>query len=283
MASSGATLRIALLHMKLKLLVKRANLDRARRLLREAVSKNTEGIHVVVLPAYVNIGAFHLFYSENRAKNIVKHQAERIPGPTTEYLSKVAIENGVYIVGGPIIERAGPRIFLTMFIIAPNGEIVGKYRKLVLTEREKSYGVSAGREVLTLNQLPRKLGVMTEDDLLAPEVARSLILYGATGIITTLGFSQDPELLRKLLLVRSIENRVPILALGGIVEHGTERYEVPSIIVDPEQRRIAEEHEGEEKPLIVEMRINPSTNNDPENMRMTEFLCKVLREVKISK
>ncbi len=283
MASSGATLRIALLHMKLKLLVKRANLDRARRLLREAVSKNTEGIHVAVLPAYVNIGAFHLFYSESRAKNIVRHQAERIPGPTTEYLSKIAIENGVYIIGGPIIERAGPRIFLTMFVIAPNGDIVGKYRKLVLAKREKSYGVSAGREVLTINQLPRRLGIMAEDDLLAPEVARSLILYGATGIITTLGFSQDVELLKNLLLVRSIENNVPILALGGIVEHGTEKFEVPSIIVDPEQKKIADIHEGEEKPLIVEMRVNPGIHNDPGHMRMTEFLCRVLREIKISK
>ncbi|AEM38524.1 Nitrilase/cyanide hydratase and apolipoprotein N-acyltransferase [Pyrolobus fumarii 1A] len=288
MASDGKTLRIALLHMKLKLLVKRTNLDRARKLLREAVSRNSGGIHVAVLPAFVNIGAFYLYYPEARAKNIVKHQAERIPGPTTEYLSKVAIENGVYIIGGPIIERAGPRIFMTTFVLAPNGEIIYKYRKLVLNEREKSYGISSGREVVTLEQLPRRIGVMSEDDLLAPEVARSLVLQGSTAIVLTLSFSQPINLVKNLLLARSIENHVPILALGGIVEHATERKEVPTIIVDPEQGTIAEEHSGEEKPLIVEMRVdkalNPGTStNNNDNMRMAELLCRVLRELKMSR
>ncbi len=277
MASSG-TIRVALLHMRLKLLVKRSNLDRVRKLLRQVTERNG-GVHVAVLPAFVNIGAFHVFYPEQRARNIVKHQAERIPGPTTEYLGKVAVENGVFIIGGPIIERAGPRIFLTTFVISPNGDVIGKYRKLVINEREKSFGITGGKDVLTVEQLGRKMGVMAEDDLLVPEVARSLILRGATAITVTLSFSLDINTVKNLLVTRTLENRVPIFALGGIVEHGNEAKEVPTIIVDPEQGGIVDEHSGEEKPLIIEMKASSSTGpNHEEVLRMTNLLCKVLRD-----
>ena len=278
--SQSRTLRIALLHMKLKLLVKRSNLDRVRKLIRQVVDKNG-GIHVAVLPAFVNIGAFYLFYPEQRAANIVKHQAERIPGPTTEYLGKVAVENSVFIVGGPIIERAGPRIFLTTFVISPTGDIIGKYRKLVVNEREKSLGITGGKDVVIVDQLERKVGIMTEDDFLAPEIARSLVLKGATVITATLNFSLDAHILETLLVTRSLENWVPIFALGGIVEHNNEVREAPTIIVDPEQGGITEKHYGEEKPVIVEMRMSKDRpGNGDEILRMTNLLCRVLRDLR---
>ena len=277
--SQARTLRIALLHMKLKLLVKRSNLDRVRKLLRQVVDKNG-GVHVAVLPAFVNIGAFYLFYPEQRAANIVKHQAERIPGPTTEYLGKVAVENSIFIVGGPIIERAGPRIFLTTFVISPTGDVIGKYRKLIVNEREKSFGITSGKDVVVVDQLERKIGVMTEDDLLAPEIARSLILKGATVITTTLSFSLDQKMLETLLVTRAVENWVPIFALGGIVEYNNEVREVPTIIVDPEQGGVTDKHYGEEKPLIVEMKMAKDRPDNGDILRMTNLLCKVLRDLR---
>ena len=277
--SQARTLRIALLHMKLKLLVKRSNLDRVRKLLRQVVDKNG-GVHVAVLPAFVNIGAFYLFYPEQRAANIVKHQAERIPGPTTEYLGKVAVENSIFIVGGPIIERAGPRIFLTTFVISPTGDVVAKYRKLVINDREKSLGITSGKDVVVVDQLERKIGVMAEDDLLAPEIARSLVLKGATVITTTLSFSLDQKVLETLLVTRSLENWVPIFALGGIIEYNNEVREAPTIIVDPEQGGVTDRHYGEEKPLIVEMRVSKDKPDNGDILRMTNLLCKVLRDLR---
>ncbi len=277
--SQARTLRIALLHMKLKLLVKRSNLDRVRKLLRQVIDKNG-GVHVAVLPAFVNIGAFYLFYPEQRAANIVKHQAERIPGPTTEYLGKVALENSIFIVGGPIIERAGPRIFLTTFVISPTGDVIAKYRKLIVNEREKSLGITSGKDVVVVDHLERKIGVMTEDDLLAPEIARSLVLKGATVITTTLSFSLDQRVLETLLVTRSLENWVPIFALGGIVEYNNEVREAPTIIVDPEQGGVTDRHYGEEKPLIVEMRVSKDKPDNGDILRMTNLLCKVLRDLR---
>ncbi len=283
MASRSDTIRVALLHMRLKLLVKRSNLDRVRKLLRD-MRRDGNHVHVAILPAFVNIGAFHVFYPEQRARNIVKHQAERIPGPTTEYLGKVAMENSVYIIGGPIIERAGPRIFLTTFVISPNGDVIAKYRKLVLSEKEKSYGITSGKDIVVVDRLDRRIGVMAEDDLLAPEVARSLLLKGATVLVTTLSFSLGLEKLRNLLLARSIENNVPIFALGGIIEYGQgETRELPTIIVDPEQGGITEEHSGEEKPIIIEMRVDKNSAMDPEEVdRMVSLLCRVHRDNRVS-
>lgn len=56
--------------------------------------------------------------------------AEKIPGPTTERMSRLAQRHGIYIVA-PIYEEAGPNVYFNSApLIAPDGKIVGVTRKI---------------------------------------------------------------------------------------------------------------------------------------------------------
>ena len=277
------TITVALLHMKLKPLAKRSNLEKARKLIKEAALR---GAKLVVLPSYFNIGAFYLHYPPHRTKTIARNQAEKIPGATIEQLSGIALENGVYIVAGPIIERAGPKLFLTTVIIAPNGTIVAKYRKIGVNGLDSELGISPGRQLCIFDRLPRVFGIMAEDDIYFPEIARSLVMMGATALIVSLRHGDDVEKVKLVLRARSIENNVPILAVGGAFETVDKYVEVPTFVVDPNKGVIEELREDVDTYMLVEVVENPENMRDIVQATMmakslSHIYCKIARETVI--
>jgi len=246
---------VALIHMKLKPLARRTNLERARKLVKEAANK---GARLVVLPAFVNIGPFFLYYPRSRNRAITRNQAERIPGSTYEYLSMVALENSVYLIAGPIIERAGPKVFLTTMIIAPNGNLIAKYRKIASNGLDEDLGISPGRGTLVFDDVGRSIGVMAEDDIYYPEVARSLLLEGATALVTALRPGDSVERVKLALMARSMENNVPVMAVGSVFETIDNLIEVPTLVVDPSKGIIEEFSEPKDNYILVEMVEQPN-------------------------
>jgi len=59
-----------------------------------------------------------------------------VPGDATRYLGEVARENGVYLVIG-VIERDGGTLYCTALFFSPEGELLGKHRKLMPTAMER--------------------------------------------------------------------------------------------------------------------------------------------------
>jgi nitrilase len=59
-----------------------------------------------------------------------------VPGPATETLGKMARENAVYLVIG-VIERAVGTLYCTVLFFNPEGELMGKHRKLMPTAAER--------------------------------------------------------------------------------------------------------------------------------------------------
>ncbi len=271
---------VALIHMRLKPLARKTNLERARKLVKEAAMK---GARLVVLPAFVNIGPFFLHYPRNRNKAITRNQAERIPGSTFEYLSMVAIENGVYLIAGPIIERAGPKIFLTTMIISPSGSLMAKYRKIASNGLDEELGISSGRQVVVVDEIGRSMGIMAEDDIFYPEIARSLLLEGATLFVTSLRPGLDTNRIKLMLMSRSVENSVPILAVGSVFETIDNIVEIPTMVVDPNKGIIEEISEPKDTYLLVEVVEQPSNIKDivETSMRaktLSHIYCKVAKE-----
>jgi N-carbamoylputrescine amidase len=119
--------------------------------------------------------------------------AEPIPGPTTDILSKVAQEENVVIIA-PIYEREiHGELYNTAPVIGPNGEIIGKYRKMSipfvtdvmgLTKpmkgMEKFY-FKPGNLGFPIFKTPFgvNIGIMICYDRHFPEAARALALAGA--------------------------------------------------------------------------------------------------------
>ena len=53
-------------------------------------------------------------------------------GGTFRALSLAAKENKVYLIGGSIPERDGAKLYNTCPIFDPNGNLIGKHRKVIL-------------------------------------------------------------------------------------------------------------------------------------------------------
>jgi nitrilase len=59
-----------------------------------------------------------------------------VPGAAVDQLADVARENAIYLVIG-VIERDGGTLYCTVLFFAPNGDYLGKHRKLVPTASER--------------------------------------------------------------------------------------------------------------------------------------------------
>ncbi|HEX4149012.1 MAG TPA: carbon-nitrogen hydrolase family protein, partial [Pirellulales bacterium] len=104
--------------------------------------------------------------------------AEPIPGPATEFFGTLAKKHRMYIVAG-LYERDGRLIYNTAALVGPDGELVGKYRKVTLPRGEIERGLQPGHEYPVFDTRFGKLGIMVCYDGFYPEVARQLTLNGA--------------------------------------------------------------------------------------------------------
>lgn len=285
--------RIGVLHSSIRLGTKRSNTSRINRYVERLVSERPE-IDVIVLPPYPITGPVVGYYPKDQMRSKIKEFAERINPrdlgrSSVGALAKIAVNYGKYLIAGPLLERAGPKVYVTTIVINPHGNIVGKYRKIALTDAEREAGLSAGKDVEIVEIKGARLGLFTDEDLAMPEVFRMMQQRGVNMIIGTMlpyisdYFSMENVEgvatmrvvdLESFLMVRSREVGVPIILVGGFVE-GNPRgvnagYGYPerpyiafnsSIPVDPDTGVIREKVYGQKDHnsyFIVE--INSSTN-----------------------
>jgi predicted amidohydrolase len=104
--------------------------------------------------------------------------AETIPGPSTEYFGGLARKHDLYIVAG-LVERAGHLVYNVAVLLAPDGSLAGKYRKVALPRGEIEAGVAPGNDYPVFETRFGKLGMMVCYDGFFPEVARELSNRGA--------------------------------------------------------------------------------------------------------
>jgi predicted amidohydrolase len=104
--------------------------------------------------------------------------AEPIPGPSTAYFGELAKQHDLYIVAG-LVEKDGHLMYNTAALIGPDGELVGKYRKVCLPRTEIEAGFQPGHEYPVFETRFGKVGMMICYDGFFPEVARELSHRGA--------------------------------------------------------------------------------------------------------
>ncbi|MCP5117828.1 MAG: carbon-nitrogen hydrolase family protein [bacterium] len=120
--------------------------------------------------------------------------SEPIPGPSTEYFGQLADEHNLYIVVG-LFERDRRLIYNTSALLGPDGELIGKYRKVAPARDEMRQGVMPGSEYPVFDTRFGKVGMMICFDNFMPEVARNLTLNGAE-VIAMPVWGGDPTLAR---------------------------------------------------------------------------------------
>ena len=135
-------------------------------LIKEAAQQDAD---LVVLPETLT------YYQSGRS---YIEAAETIPGPSTEYFGQLAKKHDLYLVVG-LLERDEHLVFNVAVLIGPDGEVVGKYRKVTLPRGEIESGIAPGDQYPVFKTRFGKVGMMVCYDGFFPEVARHLSNGGA--------------------------------------------------------------------------------------------------------
>ncbi|XP_027679857.3 omega-amidase NIT2 [Chelonia mydas] len=114
-----ANFRLALIQLHVST-VKSDNLNKACGLIRKATA---QGAKVVALPECFNSPYSTKYFPE---------YAEKIPGESTQKLSEVAKECGIYLIGGSIPEEDAGKLYNTCTVFGPDGAMLAKHRKIHL-------------------------------------------------------------------------------------------------------------------------------------------------------
>ena len=229
---------------------KETNLGEAEGWIRRA---HAEGARLVVLP--------EVFNWRGRGKDTAVN-AEPVPGPSTERMSALAAELGLYLLAGSILEAADSegRAYNTSVLIGPGTGIIAKYRKIHLFDvdiegeapiRESEFR-RPGDAVVVADTPLCPMGLSVCYDLRFPELYRRLTTAGARIIFVPSVFTVPTGRAHweTLLRARAIENQVYIIAPDQTGDHPASMSAYGhSMIVDPWGKVIAEA--GTEPGLVL--------------------------------
>jgi predicted amidohydrolase len=163
---AGRKVRLAAAHFKPSGKSVAANREEAAPLIAEAARQKADLIVLGETLTYFGLG-----------KSMVD-AAEIVPGPTTDYFGALAKEHNLYIVVG-VVERDRHLVYNTAVALGPDGQLLGKYRKVCLPRGEVAAGVAPGHDYPVFDTRFGKLGIMVCYDGFFPEVARELTNRGA--------------------------------------------------------------------------------------------------------
>jgi predicted amidohydrolase len=157
-------------------------------------------------------------------------RAQSFPGDAENRLAEIARHNGVWLVPGSLFERRDGAIFNTAPVIAPDGTVVARYRKM-FPFRPYEHGVEAGADfvVFDIPQVAR-IGVSICYDMWFPETTRTLAAMGAEVILhPTLTDTIDREIELAIARASAATNQCYFFDINGVGDGGVGR----SIVVDP--------------------------------------------------
>jgi len=156
--------------------------------------------------------------------------AQALPGPVEDAFRAAAVRHGIWLLPGSLFERQGDRVFNTAPVIAPDGTVVARHRKMFpfLPYEE---GVTAGEE-FTLFDVPDvgRFGLSICYDMWFPETTRTLVARGAEVILhPSLTSTIDREVELSIAVASAAVNQCFFFDINGLSAGGTGR----SIIVGP--------------------------------------------------
>lgn len=163
--------------------------------IREAAKKNAK---LILLPE------LHSHYYFPQQEDTTHFDlGESIPGPTTQFFSKLAKELQIVIVTS-IFEKRAPGLYHnTAVVLEQNGEIAGCYRKMHIPDDpgfyEKFYFTPGDLGFHPIQTSVGKLGILVCWDQWFPEAARLMALNGADLLLypTAIGWSAEDNAAEK--------------------------------------------------------------------------------------
>lgn len=198
------------------------NFSRVEELIREAANKGAE---IVILPEMWNTS-----YALEKLEGLADVDGER----TKAFLSQLAKELNIHIVGGSVATKKGDQFYNTMLVYNNEGELVGEYDKAHLFRlMDEHLHLSSGN---TQNNF--KLGDLDAAgvicyDIRFPEWLRLHALNGAKVLFVS---AQWPtariDHWKTLLQARAIENQCFVVAVNRI-SRNKDNFNGQSMVIEP--------------------------------------------------
>ena len=215
--------------------------------------------------------------SELALRGVGTQHARELPSPEETAFCRSARELGIWLVPGSMYEKCGSAVFNTTPVINPQGEVVGRYRKIYpFLPYEK--GVTGGDQFLVFD-VPEvgRFGVSICYDIWFPETTRALTWLGAEVIIhptKTDTIDRQDEL--AIVRASAVTNQCYIVDVNSAGTQGVGR----SIIVGPEGEVI---HEAcvEEEVIAFEIDLNKVTQVRERGMKGLGQTLKSFRDTRV--
>ncbi len=205
------------------------------------------GARLVVLPEYLQYRG---------GDDGFRASARPIPGPYTDAFADVARRNDAWILAGSVAETSDDdaRPYNTSTLIAPDGSIAARYRKIHLFDvavddgpvDTESARVSPGDEPVCADVDGVRIGLTVCYDLRFPELYRTLALAGAEVLAVPSNFTERTgrDHWEVLLRARAIENGAWVVAPGQVGGPPGQPAFGRSMIIDPWGTVVAQASDG---------------------------------------
>jgi predicted amidohydrolase len=177
------------------------------------------GVKVIALPEYA--------FGPNSIPS--KAEAATLADQTSDLALRVGAIAARYrcLIALPTVERAAAGLFVTTYLIGPDGKEIGRYRKTHLTAEERLWA-KAGDEYPVFDTPFGRIGVMSGYDAVFPETSRCLAISAADIILWPASLREPFE--RELLAVpRAEDNRVAVVLANRV----DSAYPGGSVVIPP--------------------------------------------------
>lgn len=191
---------------------KKQNLAAAESMIREAAGK---GAQVAALPEMFNCPYSNKYFRE---------YAEKEGEETFQFLSSLARELGIYLVGGSIPELEDDKVYNTSYSFDTQGKLIGKHRKIHLFDIDVKGGIrfmesetlTPGETVTILDTEFCKIGVAICYDVRFPELFRKMALEDAKLVVLPGAFNMTtgPAHWELTMRARALDNQIYFAAVS---------------------------------------------------------------------
>lgn len=189
---------------------KAENLCRAEKMIQAAAN---QGAEMVVLPEMFN-APYQM--------NLLPAYAEKEGEESTQFLSRMARQYQVLLIGGTLPEKEGDYIYNSCFVYDRDGSRLARYRKMHLFDIDipgeiyckESEVLSPGNELALIKTAHTTLAILICYDIRFPELARIATLKGAEILIVPAAFNTTtgPKHWEILMRARALDNQVFLVA-----------------------------------------------------------------------
>ena len=158
-----------------------------------------------------------VMFSELAAFGPLTRHAQPMPGPAEEAFCTLARKHQIWLLPGSMFELEDDKIFNTLPVIDPAGEVVARYRKM-FPFLPYEQGVESGEEFVVFD-VPDvgRFGVAICYDFWFPETSRTLMSMGAEVLLhpsLTTTIDRDVEL--SIARATAAQNQMFVFDINGL-------------------------------------------------------------------